>query len=73
MKEAEEYLVAFKGYRQHRSVSSNARETQIDYATDTDAQTLARNLQMMVELLGLSAKVRTDADGRTIHVEKDAG
>ena len=72
MKEAEEYLVAFKGYRQHRNVSSTGTETQVSYTTDAKAPALARNLQMMIERLGLNAKIHTDSDGRTIRVEKAA-
>ncbi len=45
--------------------TASAGETQVADTADADASTLARNLQNMVERLGLNAKIR--AEGRIVH------
>lgn len=53
----EEYLVAFKGYDHHRPVRVDARQTDYWYETCSDEARLNRNLRLMVEQMGVVARI----------------
>jgi hypothetical protein len=66
----EEYMVAFKGYKKHRPVTSSLRSAEYWYETDSDAARLNRNLRRMLEHMGTNG--RLVYAGNTFTLEKIA-
>jgi hypothetical protein len=66
----EEYMVAFKGYKKHRPVTSSLRTAEYWYETDSDSARLNRNLRRMLEHMG--TKGRLVFSGNTFTLEKIA-
>jgi hypothetical protein len=57
MSRIEEYLVVFKGYDHHRPVRVTMTSADYWYETCTDTARLNRNLRMMVEQMGVQARI----------------
>lgn len=53
----EEYLVAFKGYDHHRPVTNDTRQARYWYESCSDVSRLNRNLRLMMEQMGLQARI----------------
>ena len=54
----EEYLVSFRGYDHHRTMTSGASETTYWYESCSEIARLNRNLRLMIEHLDLDAPIR---------------
>ena len=66
----EEYLVAFKGYKLHRPVTTSPRSTQYWYEIDSDSARLSRNLRMMLDRVGADGRITFSGTDNTFTVEK---
>jgi hypothetical protein len=66
----EEYLVAFRGYKLHRPVSSSPRAIQYWYEIDSDSARLNRNLRMMLDRVGAEGRITFSSTDSTFTVEK---
>jgi len=66
----EEYLVAFSGYKTHRSVRSGSTFIEYWYETTTESARLERNLGLMLDHLGLRGRVAFS--GNKVTVDKIA-
>lgn len=53
----EEYLTAFKGYDHHRPVNAAMTETSYWYESCSDEARLNRNIRLMIEQMGLQARI----------------
>lgn len=53
----EEYLAAFKGYDHHRPMDAMMTETRYWYETCSSVARLNRNIRLMVEQMGLTARI----------------
>lgn len=58
----QEYLTAFKGYDHYRPIRSQMRYAEYWYESCADAARLERNMQMMMDQMGLQARVSTRAN-----------
>ena len=65
---AEEYLVVFQGYEHHRPVQTSQRYAEYWYETSSESARLQRNLNKLVERLGLRARITFS--GNTYTLEK---
>ena len=65
---AEEYIVAFSGYKHHRPVRVSKRNAEYWYESSSDEARLNRNMRKMLERLGISGRI-TFA-GNTFTVQK---
>ena len=54
---AEEYLVAFKGYKSHRAVAADIRRTEYAYEYSDGGSALMRDLRMMLDRIGAQGRV----------------
>lgn len=54
----EEYMVAFSGYKHHRTVTCGLRNCEYWYETESDNARLNRNLRMMLDRLGIKGRVQ---------------
>ncbi len=70
--DVEEYLVAFKGYKLHRPVTTSPRSTQYWYEIDSDSARLSRNLRMMLDRVGAEGRITFSSTDNTFTVEKTA-
>lgn len=66
--EIEQYLVVFSGYQGHRPTYSSARRAELWYRSVSKSGRLQRNLQKMLERLGLHA--RLTYSGNTFNIEQ---
>ncbi|MCC2113451.1 MAG: hypothetical protein KDJ16_15565, partial [Hyphomicrobiales bacterium] len=66
----EEYIVSFKGYDHHRPMRAQMTSTEYWYESCTDSARLNRNLRLMVEQMGLNARI--GMVGNKITVDKIA-
>lgn len=64
----EEYLVSFSGYDHHRPTRSSMSETTYWYETCSEAARLQRNLRMLIETMGVEA--RMDVVHNRIEIDK---
>lgn len=62
----EEYLVAFSGYKTHRSVRSGSTFIEFWYETTTESARLERNLGLMLDHLGLRGRVALSGNKVTV-------
>lgn len=53
----EEYVTAFKGYDHHRPMRTGATEARYWYETCSDIARLNRNMRLMVEQMGVQARI----------------
>ncbi|MCE1237835.1 MAG: hypothetical protein LWW93_15905 [Hyphomicrobiales bacterium] len=58
----QEYLTAFKGYDHYRPIRSQMRYAEYWYESCADAARLERNVQMMLDQMGLQARVSVRAN-----------
>lgn len=65
--EVEEFLAAFQGYDHHRPVRSSMSETTYWYETCIEVARLRRNLALMIESMGLEARI--DLVGNRVEVD----
>ena len=66
----EEYLVAFKGYKLHRPVTTSPRSIQYWYEIDSDSARLSRNLRMMLDRVGAEGRITFSSTDNTFTIEK---
>ncbi len=66
----EDYLVEFRGYRQHRPIRSTLRFAEYSYETCSEDTRLNRNLRRTMEALGVDASVAFAASTNVFAVEK---
>jgi hypothetical protein len=64
----EEYLVAFKGYDHHRPTHTDMRQSDYWYETCSDEARLNRNLRLMIEHMGMDARIAKTQN--TFEIEK---
>jgi|TARA_B100000315_G_scaffold75290_1_gene68917 hypothetical protein len=57
MIDIEEYIVVFRGYKNHRPISETMRQSEIWYETTSGSARLTRNLKKMIQRIGVSARV----------------
>lgn len=67
----EEYLVAFKGYRTHRTLAAGGEGAAYWYESDGGRANLEHNLRMMVERLGATAEIAASSADNTITLTKN--
>ena len=58
MLEIEEYLILFSDYRTHRPTYQSATRSEIWYETGARATVMSRNLQKMLDAVGMNARVQ---------------
>lgn len=68
----EEYLVAFKGYKLHRPITSAPRGVEYWYEIDSDSARLNRNLRMMLDRVGVDGRISFSSLDNTFTIEKSA-
>ncbi len=66
MRDIEEYLQMFSGYRSHRPVASYHRHMEFWYETSITQKKLQRNLDRMFEEMGVEARVTYQGDAYKI-------
>jgi len=66
----EEYLVAFKGYKLHRPITTAPRGVEYWYEIDSDSARLNRNLRMMLDRVGVEGRISFSSIDNTFTVEK---
>ena len=57
MHDIDSYLVTFKGYEHHRTIEAMMMHHEVWYETSIDSARLTRNLQIMLEHLGMKGRV----------------
>ncbi|SVD64546.1 uncharacterized protein METZ01_LOCUS417400, partial [marine metagenome] len=57
MHDISSYLVTFKGYEHHRTIAAMTLHHEVWYETSIDSARLTRNLQKMLEHLGIKGRV----------------
>jgi hypothetical protein len=57
MHDIDSYLVTFKGYEHHRTIEAMMMHHEVWYETSIDSARLTRNLQIMLEHLGMQGRV----------------
>ncbi|MCW9035527.1 MAG: hypothetical protein OQJ97_15010 [Rhodospirillales bacterium] len=62
----EEYLVSFRGYKEHRAVRTAHRYASYWYETDIRTARLDRNLRKMLKRLGIKGRVALDGNSFTV-------
>lgn len=68
----EEYLVAFKGYKLHRPITTAPRGVEYWYEIDSDSARLNRNLRMMLDRVGVEGRINFSSVDNTFTIEKAA-
>jgi hypothetical protein len=66
----EEYLVAFKGYKLHRPITTAPRGVEYWYEIDSDSARLNRNLRMMLDRVGVDGRISFSSVDNTFTIEK---
>jgi len=69
--DVEAYLAVFDGYRHHLRNPASSDRTAYSYASTLDGDGLHRNLQMMLDHIGVRGRIHRDR--RRITIEKSAG
>lgn len=68
MRDVEEYLVVFSGYKNHRPSYSSMRRQELWYETSSDSARINRNLSRMLEHMDMRG--RLTFSGNTFAIEK---
>ncbi len=67
---AEEYLVAFKGYKSFRKIAGGAGESRYAYEFGRDSGSLTQDLHMMLDRLGAAGRITFVRDAKTFSIVK---
>jgi hypothetical protein len=62
IRDIEDYLVIFRGYKSHRVTTSFSRHVEFNYRSSIRRNRLVRNLRRMLDKLDISAQVNFDGD-----------